>query len=348
MGKNTKIPAPDPRLYESLEKQTRQGDDMLKFIQGTYADNQVRLDRQEKLNDSVVGQQMRLADSAEARSNDQYEFYQRTGRPMIEKSIKDATEFDSESNLADARGKATALATQQFDNAQGQQNRQLKAIGVNPNSGKFAALNNQMMAQRALGTAGMANAADEGRRMGAIGLRQQAGNLANGMQAQSMQWGGQAGAMGSSASGIGATNLSNAMGVQGQVTGGMNAAANIFGSGASGYNNAYSNTLKGAEIKSQAQGAAMGGFGQLAGTAASMYMGGMADGGKVRGPGTGVSDSVPAVNTDTGQPIRLSNGEYVIPADVVKAKGEEFFAKLLEKHHLPAARQRAGNIRRSA
>ena len=44
-------------------------------------------------------------------------------------------------------------------------------------------------------------------------------------------------------------------------------------------------------------------------------------GGKVKGAGTGTSDSIP---------IRVSAGEYVIPAHVVKAKGTEFFDKLLE------------------
>jgi hypothetical protein len=35
----------------------------------------------------------------------------------------------------------------------------------------------------------------------------------------------------------------------------------------------------------------------------------------------------------------LSKGEYVIPADVVKKKGIEFFDKLLERYHTPAAVQ---------
>lgn len=46
-------------------------------------------------------------------------------------------------------------------------------------------------------------------------------------------------------------------------------------------------------------------------------------GGPVVGPGTGTSDSVP---------IRVSHGEYVIPAHVVKMKGKEFFDSLLEKY----------------
>jgi hypothetical protein len=46
-------------------------------------------------------------------------------------------------------------------------------------------------------------------------------------------------------------------------------------------------------------------------------------GGKIEGPGTGRSDSVP---------IRASAGEYVIPEHVVRAKGTEFFDKLLSAY----------------
>jgi len=46
-------------------------------------------------------------------------------------------------------------------------------------------------------------------------------------------------------------------------------------------------------------------------------------GGKVVGPGTGTSDSIP---------IRVSTGEYVIPANVVRMKGKEFFDSIVEKY----------------
>jgi hypothetical protein len=112
-----------------------------------------------------------------------------------------------------------------------------------------------------------------------------------------------------------------------------------------------------------------GGFGQLLGTAAGYAFGGpagasfggsfggmFADGGQVRdvrgaidrnedrnggllrGPGTGTSDSIPAVNRGNGDPIRLSNGEYIIPADVVREKGKQFFDDMVDKHHKPARR----------
>ena len=76
-------------------------------------------------------------------------------------------------------------------------------------------------------------------------------------------------------------------------------------------------------------------MGQATSPPANFAMGGMvddkivtpgemaADGGKVVGPGTGTSDSIP---------IRVSTGEYVIPANVVRMKGKEFFDSMLEKY----------------
>jgi hypothetical protein len=47
--------------------------------------------------------------------------------------------------------------------------------------------------------------------------------------------------------------------------------------------------------------------------------------------GTGIDDQVPA---------KVSVGEYIVPADVVHAKGKEFFDKLLQRYHVPAQQQR--------
>lgn len=57
-----------------------------------------------------------------------------------------------------------------------------------------------------------------------------------------------------------------------------------------------------------------------------------ASGGLIVGPGTGTSDSVHTQNTQTGQPVNVSTGEYVIPAHVVEAKGKDFFDSLLRKY----------------
>jgi hypothetical protein len=66
-----------------------------------------------------------------------------------------------------------------------------------------------------------------------------------------------------------------------------------------------------------------------------------ARGGMVRGPGTGTSDDVEAVNKDSGQPIRLSNNEYVLPAKTVRAIGIDKLDKVVEKTngHPPVHKQ---------
>jgi hypothetical protein len=59
---------------------------------------------------------------------------------------------------------------------------------------------------------------------------------------------------------------------------------------------------------------------------------GMKNGGYLQGPGTGRSDSIGTVNESTGSPVKVANGEYVIPAHVVRAKGRDFFDGLLRKY----------------
>jgi len=57
----------------------------------------------------------------------------------------------------------------------------------------------------------------------------------------------------------------------------------------------------------------------------------IANGGPIDGPGTGTSDSIPA---------NLSDGEYVMSADVVDKLGEDFFNQLQAAFHTPVTQQR--------
>jgi hypothetical protein len=66
---------------------------------------------------------------------------------------------------------------------------------------------------------------------------------------------------------------------------------------------------------------------------------GLNDGGKIVGPGTGISDSIPAKGPNG--PLRVANGEYIISKDVVDKVGVGFFDELQRKFHVPADMQRA-------
>ena len=68
---------------------------------------------------------------------------------------------------------------------------------------------------------------------------------------------------------------------------------------------------------------ALGGLGALAGGGQAGYnLGGYSDGGRLlRGPGDGVSDSIPASIGRNRQPARLADGEFVVPARIVSELG---------------------------
>ncbi len=57
-----------------------------------------------------------------------------------------------------------------------------------------------------------------------------------------------------------------------------------------------------------------------------------AHGGPVEGPGGPMTDSVPAM-IDNAQPAAVSNGEYVVPKEVVDKVGRDFFDNLIRIYH---------------
>ena len=82
--------------------------------------------------------------------------------------------------------------------------------------------------------------------------------------------------------------------------------------------------------KRESGGAAAGGLQGLAGGGMPMYavggglgsLGSYSDGGRLlKGPGDGVSDSIPATIGNKQQPARLADGEFVIPARIVSELG---------------------------
>ena len=63
------------------------------------------------------------------------------------------------------------------------------------------------------------------------------------------------------------------------------------------------------------------GLGDVEEMAAGGSLGGYSDGGRMlKGPGDGMSDSIPAT-IGRKQPARLADGEFVVPADVVSHLG---------------------------
>lgn len=160
MGK-PKAPKPDPAIGQAAMASAQQGQDYLNFM---------------KEQAGITNQW-----AAEDRAR-----YTGTFQPLQDQYIKDAQEWASPDRMAARVGQAQAGVQTQVDNATGTMNRSMEAMGVNPNSGRFAATNQTAGLQGALAVAGAGNVARRDVRNEAETMRANAINMGNGLPAQAL------------------------------------------------------------------------------------------------------------------------------------------------------------------
>lgn len=346
-GKGGSAPDPNPGYIRSAEasekvgmEQVALGRETLDFYKKQYEEIAPVL---KQITDSEVATQ-----TANKQRADEYAAYERdTFRPLEKKLVKEAETYNTDAKREELARTASADVSQAFGVARGQQNRQLAAVGLRPDSNRFAALNNSLLVQEALGKAGAQNKA----RTDAEGLGyaklQDAANMGRGLASNASTAYGVSINAGNSAAGN-AQAGTNMMGQGYGAASGMYAAgANAYGTAGNIYGNEFNSRMQGYNAQQQAAGGFAKGVGSLIGTGLSMGTGGgasvgakllgFADGGPlekkgaISGPGGPVDDKIPAM---------LSNGEYVLPADTVKAIGKNKLDKVVKETHTPAEIQR--------
>lgn len=92
-------------------------------------------------------------------ANDYANYQKNTFRPLEAGIIADAKNYDTNANRERLAGVAMADVAQQFDRAETDQDMQLKRMGVNPNSGRYLAMQKQQGVQKAGMMAQAANSA---------------------------------------------------------------------------------------------------------------------------------------------------------------------------------------------
>lgn len=286
-------------------------------------------------------------------------------KALEDQIIQDTQRFDQKQAADTFAGQAGADMQQALSNQRAIGNRNLTRLGVNPNAGRFKSLNDEFGLRGAAMEAGARTGARQMADQQALAMKYNAAALGRnlpGTQLSAIGTGQSAG--GATAGLLGAQVAPMMAGFQGAM-GGLQGQMAGLGSVGNIMNQGYQNQM----AQYNADQSALGGFGQLAGMGLKYALGGpaavaLADGGQVQdprtqaihnnaagtggaiaGPGTGTSDSVAAINKDTGGPVRVSNGEYIIPEDVVREKGKAFFDNLLEKHHKPVDGRRKKAIR---
>lgn len=346
-GSKGAAPDPNPGMLASAEAakvtaatQERIAKDTLDFYKLQYEEFKPTLSK-------LLQGEIDIQEANKARA-DEYAAYEKgTFRPVEEELVRQAKAYNTEAKREELARTAASDVSQAFGVARGQQNRQLAASGIAPNSGRFAALNQQMLTQEALARAGAQNnartmAQDKGTALmyDAAGLgRNLATNAstAYGVSLNAAQGGRQSAMAPGQIMGQGFQGAVNA---NNSAIGGYGTAGNIYGQEFNARMQGYNAQQEAAAAPWRAGGAILGGW---ASGGFKFADGGqaprglrMADGthvgpGPVSGPGGPVDDKIPAM---------LSNGEYVIPADTAAKIGKKNLDRLVAATHTPAAVQR--------
>jgi hypothetical protein len=305
-------PDPDPGIGEAAKMNAQVAKDALDFYKTVYeSDIKPMQLKDQQLREGLVGDMRTSMQQQQKFADEQNAYYKDTFQPVEKKMVEEAAGYDSDANIAQRRGIASASVNNAFSNARDQQSRSLSAYGVNPNSGAFARANASLTSNQALANASSQNQADFETRDKAIALRAGAANFGRNMPNTAATYYSNANSAGSQASGISAQGMASANQNAATMGSGFNTA--IQGNQSAG--NLYLGKF-GAEMQGyQADQAAIGGMFSAAGMAFGGTKGfGMfkKDGGKVEGPGGPRDDQVPAM---------LSDGEFVLNEGAVKHFG---------------------------
>lgn len=174
MGKSNP-PPPDytPLAEASAEAARIQADlgrEQLDFAREQY-------DRSAPILEGIANQQMAAQSEQMDQARDYYNYQRDTYRPLEQSIVADAQRFNTEAYRDQLAGQAAADAGRAFGISQQQNQRAMASMGVNPNSGRFAAQQNasglQQAAMRANAMTGARNQATQmgyARQLDAAGL----------------------------------------------------------------------------------------------------------------------------------------------------------------------------------
>lgn len=265
--------------------------------------------------------------------------YEQIFQPLEEDLAREADEYATPERRDMEVGRAQAGVGQQFTQAREQAKSELEGYGINPSATRFAALDIGMRANEAAAKAAAGNQAGLNVENTGRALRSEAINVGKGYPGSIAQSYASSQGQGNSAVGNNlATTGSGAatMGTAPQYMGIGNQAVGTWGNV---LNTGYQNQLSAWQANQNASSGWGSALGLIGGIATSF----IAEGGEVptadaaNAAALDVQGRVPVAASPSGGaaiddvPARLTPGEFVVPQDVVRWKGEEFMQKLIKK-----------------
>lgn len=258
-------PTPDPRMAEAALRNAQIGEEALRWYREIYdRDLRPAQDEQRSLQRGLISDYLTDRQTQRQFAQEQQAYYNRTFRPIEEQMARDAMNYDSASNISRRQGIAGAAVTQAFSNAQQQSARNLSRMGLNPNSGAFAATNARLANAQALATAGARTGAAFDTMDRAIALRSGAANFGRNMPNTAANYFGLANQTGGLANSTGLSGMDMMRQNAAFVGQGFDQGMRGYTNSANIYNQLYQGQMQGYAADQQAMGAAIGGaFGFL-------------------------------------------------------------------------------------
>lgn len=337
-GKND---VPDPPDYGPLiaastaasEKNFQLGTDQLAWAKEQYAKDSVITNK--VVNAGLERQTVNDANAAKDRQR-----YEQVYQPLEDQLVSDANSYNSEGRRELEAGRAQAGVAENFETSRRAAAQELESFGIDPSSTRYAALDAGSRIAQAAAASAAANTARDNVEEKGRSLRSEAlqigqaypGNIAT-TNSTSLQSGNQAanGALATTASGANTMGTSTQYQQLGQT--GLSTAGGLTGAGYDAAMAAYNAKQQSSSGLGGLLGAGLGLLGSSTNAAGAAGLGMFLEEGGVipdhaSPSGGAVTDDVPA---QAGAiPMRLNAGEFVVPKDVLRWKGEEFFQKLIE------------------
>jgi hypothetical protein len=234
-SKGPSVPAPDPRLVEAQIRSMGVQDDMISRVVASAEAMQPLQEEQMRF-----GLEANRTAFEQSQADRQYALERRgqlTG--LQDQMISEARSFDAENRGNELAAQAGADVEQAFANQRQAYGRAMARMGVNPNSGRSAAMDAQMSIAQATAKAGIQGGARQAARAEGRALTDRASNALSGYPAMGMSTTGSGAQF--AASGIGLANSAAAgrtagYGMAGGMAGQMGQnATNMYGTQSRGY-----------------------------------------------------------------------------------------------------------------
>lgn len=265
-------PDADPNIGKAALKQAETGAEWLNFAKEQFAVGNVRQEKVDSLNNQVTAAQLESMKDSNARSTEQWDRYNEVYKPVEDRVVKDAMNWDSPERQAQMAAEAKGDIMSSAAAAQQQNQRQMASMGIDPRSGRYAGVDRGTSLNTALASAGAQNNARSQARLQGSAMREGVANMGRGATSTAAQQ-----------LGLGLQAGNSAMGNQLGAEGNFRANGQIMGQGFQGQmqgyagqantlGNLYGQQLQGWQAQQQQSGANAAGLMSGIGTAAGLAM----------------------------------------------------------------------------